>query len=135
MSELRLDVGSNAYELRLDGKLLARLDDGAASLVSGAGARLREADLEAAIERSEEWLMPCSKSFQELELRVRDATGRVRRCLGEQALFTPAQVEQAFNRAFDRVAHARSIDRDCVADLVLLRELAHHGKLSAILLE
>jgi hypothetical protein len=73
MSALWLDVGPNAYELRLDGNLLGRLDGGAAALLAGAGERLREIDLEAAIERSEEWLMPSSRSFQELELRVRDA--------------------------------------------------------------
>lgn len=79
--------------------------------------------------------MASSRSFQGLELRVRDATGRVRSYLGERARFTPDEVEQAFNRAFDAVAHARAIDRDAVAHIVLLRELAHHGSLCGVLLE
>jgi hypothetical protein len=135
MRTLRLDVRPDAYELHLDGEVLARLDGGAAALLSGAGGRLREIDIEAAIERSEEWLMPSSRSFRNLEMHVRDSAGRVRRSLGEQASFTPAQVEQAFDRVHDAVAHGRATDRDGVADVVLLRELAHHGRLSRIVLD
>lgn len=134
MSVLRLHVEPGAYELRLDEEILARLEGGAAALLSGAGGRLRALDIEAAIERAEEWLMPSSKRFQALELLVHDAAGRLRRSLGEQARLTPAELEQAFNRTHDAVAHGRSIDRDGVADVVLLRELAHHGSLSSILL-
>jgi hypothetical protein len=134
VNELQLDVGADAYELRLDGAVLARLDGGAAALLAGAGERLREIDIETAIERAEEWLMPSSRSLEGLELRVRDTTGRVRRSLGGQASCTVDQVEQAFNRAHDAVAHARVTDREDIADVVLLRELAHHGRLSRIVL-
>ena len=78
--------------------------------------------------------MPSSKSFQGLELRVDDATGRVRRSLGDQSICTVDDMEQAFTRAHDAVAHARVTDREAIADAVLLRELAHHGRLSRILL-
>ena len=132
---LHLDVRADAYELRLDGEVLARLEGGAAALLRGAGVRLREVDIEAAIERSEDWLMPSSKRIEGLDLRVRDATGRVRAALGDQASFTTEQVEQAFNRAFDAVAHGRPIDPESVADVVLLRELAHHGRLARVLPE
>jgi len=132
---LHLDVRADAYELRLDGEVLARLEGGAAALVSRAGGRLREIDIETAIERSEDWLMPSSKRFQGLDLRVRDATGRVRGNLGDPSSLTSGQVEQAFDRVFDAVAHGRSIEPENVADVVLLRELAHHGKLARVLLE
>lgn len=135
MSELFLDVRSDAYELSLEGEVIARLEGGASALLSGARDRLREFDIEAAIERSEDWLMPSSKRFQGLELRVVDATGRVRRGLGDHSSLTPEQVEHAFNRAFDAVAHERSIDPESVADVVLLRELVHHGKLVRVLPE
>ena len=135
MSELFLDVRAEAYELRLDDEVIARLEGGASALVPGARDRLREFDVEAAIERSEDWLMPSSRRLQGLDLRVRDATGRVRAALGEQSSFTPEQMEQAFNRAFDAVAHERAIDAASVADVVLLRELVHHGSLSRVLLE
>jgi hypothetical protein len=88
MSVAHLDVRADAYELRLNGKLLARLDGGAAALLAGAGERLRDLDIEAAIERSEDWLMPFSKLMSDLELRVQDGTDRVCRVLGEQTRLT-----------------------------------------------
>lgn len=135
MSELFLDVRADAYELRLDDEVIATLDGGAWALVPRASGRLREFDIEAAIERSEDWLMLSSKRFQGLGLRVRGATGRVRAALGDPSSLTPEQVEQAFNRAFDAVAHGRPIDPASVADVVLLRELVHHGGLSRVLLQ
>ncbi len=134
MNGLQLDITEDAYALRLDGRVLARLEGGAAVLLSGAGERLRELDIEAAIERSEEWLMPFSRLLQGLELRVRDVTGRVRGMLGQQACFTVDKVEQAFADVLDAVAHGRFTRRAGVADVVLLRELAHHGRPSRILL-
>jgi hypothetical protein len=134
MNQLELDIGQDAYTLRFDARVLARLDGGAAALLSGAGERLRELDIEAAIERSEEWLMPSSRLLQGLPLTVHDATGRLRGMLGESASFTLAEVEQAFSRAHDAVAHGRAASRGGVADVVLLRELAHHGRLSRIVL-
>ena len=53
---LHLDVRLDAYELRLNGEVLARLAGGAAALVPDAGA-MRDIDIETAIERSEDWLM------------------------------------------------------------------------------
>jgi hypothetical protein len=134
MKQLQPDIAEDAYVLRLERRVLARLEGGAAALLSGAGERLRELEIEAAIERSEEWLMPLSRSLQGLELEVQDGTGRVRGMLGEQARFTLDEVEQAFTRAHDAVAHGRAVSRAGVADVVLLRELAHHERLSAIVL-
>ncbi|HEX7889281.1 MAG TPA: hypothetical protein VF522_07990 [Ramlibacter sp.] len=134
MSVLHLEIRTDAYELRLDEEVLARLDGGAAALLAGAGERLREIDIEAAIERSEEWLMPSSKRFHALELQVHDATGRLRPLLGEQASFTVAELELEFDRTHDAVVRGRAGDRAAVADVVLLRELAHHGRLSGIAL-
>ena len=132
MSVVHLDVGPDAYELRLDSEVVARLDGGAAALLTGAGERLREIDIEAVIERAEEWLMPFSKRIEGLDLRVHDDTGRVRRCLGDQASFTTNEVEDAFNRVHDAVVRAKAVDRDSVADAVLLRELAHHARLRRV---
>lgn len=134
MHDLELDLADVACTLRLDGRVLARLDGGAAALLAGSGERLRERDIEAAIERAEEWLMPSSRLLHGLELKVHDATGRVRGMLGPSASFTPEDVEQSFNRAHDAVAHGRAVARSGVADVVLLRELAHHGRLSRIVL-
>lgn len=132
--ELLLLVRPAAYELRLGQDLVARLDGGAAALLPDAGTPLRELDLEAAIERAEDWLMPFSKPLEALELQVDDATGRVRRSLGGQARYTVDEVEQAFSRTHDAVVRSRVVDREGTADVVLLRELAHHGRLSRIVL-
>ena len=135
MSALHLDIRADAYELRLDGEVLGRLAGGAATLLSGAGERLRELDIETAIERAEEWLMPSSRRFQALELQVHDATGRLRTVLGNQASFTLAQIEDVFDRTHAAVVRGHVTDRAAVADVVLLRELAHHGRLSRLVLQ
>lgn len=133
MSRLVLLVLPDAYELQLDGQPLARLEGGSRSLLAGAGDRLKEYDIEAAIERAEDWLMPSSKSFQGLELQVRDVSGRVYGGLGERSV-SAAGMEEAFTGVHAAVAHDRSISPEWVADAVLLRELAHHAKISRIVL-
>jgi hypothetical protein len=100
----------------------------------GTGA-LRDIDIESAIERSEDWLMPFSKLLSGMELRVRDETGRVREVMGEQGSFTAEDVERVFTRVFDAVGHGRAIERDAVADVVLVRELVHHGRVSRVWVE
>lgn len=135
MSRLELEIHPNAYQLCLDGQVLARLEGGPAALLAGADERLRDLDIEAAIERSEDWLMPSSKSWQGLVLHVRDIPGRLRDRLGADAILTPEKVERAFSGAVDDVVFGRPIARDLVADMVLLREQVHHGGLSRIELE
>jgi hypothetical protein len=129
-----LDVRADAYEMRLNGEVIARLDGGSAALLPGMGA-LRDIDIENAIERSEDWLMPFSKLLSGLELWVRDETGRVREVMGEQGSFTAEDVEQVFSRVFDAVGRGRAIERHDVADVVLVRELVHHGRVSRVSVE
>jgi hypothetical protein len=129
-----LDVRADAYELRLNGEVIARLDGGSAALMPGTRA-LRDIDIETAIERAEDWLMPFSKLLSGLELRVRDETGRLREVMGEQGSFTADDVEQVFTRVFDAVGRGRAIDRDAVADVVLIRELVHHTRVSRVWVE
>lgn len=135
MNWLDLKVHADAYELAAGGRVLARLEGGPAALLAGAAERLRDLDIESAIERSEDWLMPSSKSWQGFALRVADTQGRLRDRLGAHATFTPEAVERAFSAVVDDVAFGRPIARDVVAHLVLLRELVHHGALSSIVLD
>lgn len=58
-----------------------------------------------------------------------------RKVMGEQDSFTNADVEQVFTSVFDAVGHGRSIDRHGSADVVLVRELVHHGRLSSVWIE
>lgn len=135
MKELRLEIRADAYELWLEDNLLATLPGGAAALLRGSGDPLRASDFEVLIERSEEWIMPASKAFQRLELHVRGATGPLRARLGVQPSLAPSEVEQAFDDGFTQVVRNRTVDRYGIADLVLVRELVHHGSLTTILLE
>ena len=135
MNRLGLEIHADAYALSADGRGLARLESGPAALLAGTGERLRDLDLESAIQRSEDWLMPSSRSWQGFALRVAGADGRLRDRLGVHPSFTPEEVERAFSAVVDDVAFGRPVARDVVAHLVLLRELVHHGALSGIVFE
>lgn len=127
-------IAADAYELRVGGQAVARLAGGCGALLQGAGEHLREVDIEAAIERAEDWLMPASRSFQGLALHVTGDRAGLRERLGQRTNFTPDEVERAFSTAADDVAFRRPVPRELIADLVLLRELVHHGRLSRIVL-
>lgn len=130
-----LELGARSYRLVLPGEGPLVLDGGWAALLAGAGGRLREADVEAAIERAEDWLMPFSRRLTGLSLRVRDGGAGLGARLGEGAHLTPQDVEAAFGAAFDGVALGRSMDAPYLAAVVLLRELVHHGALTGVVLE
>ena len=135
MSQAYLTLKQEAYELWLDEELLTRLNGGAAALLAGAGPQLREIDIETAIEHAEDWLMPFSKQLEGLQLTVRDSTGRLRSRFSEHAPYSVEQVEQAFTNVHYEVVRGQTHDSDGVADIVLLRELAHHGRLSGVVLD
>lgn len=132
---LVFEILADAYRLCDGARELAVLPGGAAALLAGAAGPLREGDIETAIERAEDWLMPSSKSVQGFVLQVRGATDRLRDRLGAQPHWTPGEVERAFSGAVDDVAFGRATDRAAVADLVMVRELVHHGALTGIVLQ
>lgn len=134
MSSLVLTLLDDAYELSLDAQVIARLEGGALALLAEASEHLREVDIERAIERAEDWLMPSSKSFHGLDLHVRDTSGRLRDRIGAPSMLA-SDVEWAFSGMADDVRLHRAVGRDFVADLVLLRELVHHGDLPRVVLE
>lgn len=131
----RLELGARLYRLALPGEGPLVLDGGCAALLAGAGPRLREADVEAAIERAEDWLMPFSRRLIGLALRVRDGGVGLNARLGAGADLAPQAIEAAFSAAFDDVALGRAIDAPTLAAIVLLRELVHHGALTRVVLE
>lgn len=142
----RLRITPDGYALallRADGAAepLARWPGGAAGLLRGS---VGEAAIEAAIERAEDWLMPHARALEGRDLHVDDATGRLRD--GLQAVLqadahawdTPA-LEALFLRlvalATGRIPAPDLEARAAfVADVVLLRELAHHGRLHRLTL-
>lgn len=132
----RLDITGAAYVLaRQEGgawRDLARLDGGASALLPAPGRpAASDADIEAAIERAEEWLMPHARALTGDVLEVRDATGLLARALRRDGVFSLEQLEAEFNRV---VASRSAQDRDpaAVAHLVLVRELSPHGRVAGV---
>lgn len=118
---------------------LARLPGGAATLLQAGPAGVGEAQMEAAIERAEDWLMPHATGLQGDSLEVLDESGRLRAGLragysGSHSEWTVEELEALFLQLVDRTLGARSSGDDpaFIADVVLLRELAHHGRLRKV---
>lgn len=139
----RLVVGADyvlSRQAGADWVEVARLPGGAATLLpSGAG--VGEAQVEAAIERAEDWLMPHAAALQGDSLEVSDHTGRLVRGLrddyaAEAIEWRSEELEDLFLRMVDRTlgrhAAARGGEPAFIADVVLLRELAHHGRLQQV---
>lgn len=119
-----------------------------AVLAGGANALLpldRSVDqrtLEAAIERAEDWLMPHAALISGSHLEVIDATGRLESGLQdvlatESRQWDAGQLESLFLELDFMSARPHLMARfqgreHFVADIVLLRELAHHAKLQGI---
>lgn len=141
----RLLITDSAYVLSQvrDGQWveLSRLPDGARALLPGARA-LDEGQLEAAIQVAEDWLAPHVAGLQGEVLEVSDVTGRLLSGLAAFVASTERSwrieaIERAFLQVVDlatgRVAPPRlQTYRSFVADLLLLRELAHHGRVSSV---
>jgi hypothetical protein len=141
----RLLITEDSYSLLQEDegtwRQLAVLAGGARTLMPG---RVDEASLEAAIQAAEDWLMPHAARLRGQDLEVIDSTGRLNDGLRELLSTSPGtwrveDVEAWFLRLVDlttgRWPSAAAVDRAAfVADVLLLRELAHHGRLGGIVL-
>jgi hypothetical protein len=140
----RLVLAATEYELsfeRQDGAVQTELLRGGAQSLVDHARPVGEAVLEAAIERAEDWLMPFATELRDKTLDIDDPAGRFR--FGLQAVLsvtseewnTP-EVESMFLRVVDiatgRNPSALDGRQAFVADLLLLRELAHHGGLNLL---
>ncbi len=122
---------------------LSRLYGGAQRLLPGINTPA-EAELEAAIETAENWLMPHVSGLQGQMLDVADPTGRLTSGLlvvlgTSDRCWSIAAIEQAFVKVVDLATgrHAPAAlnkHRLFVADLLLVRELAHHGQVGGVCL-
>lgn len=139
----RLVITERAYLLQhaRDGGWadIATLERGGAALLAGTHP-VDEVALERAIEVAEDWLMPHAARLAGQDLQVDDATGRLR--AGLQAVLSEAR--DAWSVAAFEALFLRLVDlatgrqpppalqgrASFVADVLLLRELAHHGKLA-----
>ena len=139
----RLTVSNDAYTLSLapEGGALAertRLPAGSEALIPARRFPhgVTEAAFELAIEHAENWLMPHARSLNDADLEVRDETGRISTGLAALQLqssggWTLEAFEQLFLDLVDRTKRA-SADVAFVADIVLIRELAHHGRVRSV---
>lgn len=120
---------------------LARLQHGAQALLPP-HQPVSERQLEAAIEIAEDWLMPHAKRLQGKVLEVTDTSGMLHAGL-ESVLssharqWTLAEIEQTFLRLVDMATGAAvpaslQAHRSFLAHVLLLRELAHHGRVSGV---
>ncbi|MDB5861157.1 MAG: hypothetical protein JWQ76_4846 [Ramlibacter sp.] len=140
----RLVIGASSYGLaQARGGAwveLAVLPGGAEALLP-APRRANEAGLEAAIELAEDWLMPHARAIQGEELELVDDTGRL--VSGLVAVLSVGQrewstegIETMFLRLVDMATgRGPAIPADqtsFVVDLLLVRELAHHGRLRRV---
>lgn len=138
----RLVILENAYAL-MQGQQgqwaeLAVLTGGAGALLAP-GRGVDERGLERAIETAEDWLMPHAARLRGEVLEVDDATGRLRSGLAEvlSASGTEWSVgdwEELFLQLVDlatgrRPLPALQVRQSFIADVLVLRELAHHGQL------
>lgn len=141
----RLLIADSAYvlsQLRVGQWVeLSRLPGGAQALLQGVRA-LDEGQLEAAIQIAEDWLTPHAAGLQDEELEVSDVTGRLRSGLAALVASTERTWSiEALERAFLQVVDMATghvapphlqHHRLFVADLLLLRELAHHGRVNSV---
>jgi hypothetical protein len=137
----RLVISAEAYSLLVvqggGWTEVAALPGGAAALIPSTRA-VGEAGLEHAIEVAEDWLMPHAARLRGDSLEVSDSTGRLKAGLHDvlsvgAATWSIEDVEAIFLRLV-HLATGRSpspgvLDRPFfLADVLLLRELAHHGR-------
>jgi hypothetical protein len=120
---------------------LAVLAGGAESILPS-NRPVDETRLEAAIEAAENWLMPYAAGLRGEALAVQDEVGRVKAGMENVLSVTTDQWSVADVEGFFlRLVRTATGRHPCpllagrhpfVADLVLLRELAHHGRLAQI---
>jgi hypothetical protein len=120
---------------------LARLSGGGLSLLAGTGVPT-ELQFETAIQIAEDWLMPHVSGLQGQVLEIADPTGRMSSgLLAVLDIHATSWPLQDFERLFQNVidlATGRTppttlqTHRLFVADLLLVRELAHHGQVSLV---
>jgi len=120
---------------------IAALPSGARALLPGLR-RVDEGALERAIEVAEDWLMPHAARLRGETLEVSDPTGRLRAALKARQSIVPdawstLEIEALFLRLVD-LATGRFPPQDALewplfmADVLMLRELAHHGQVKGL---
>lgn len=141
----RLVIADSSYIL-LDAqegrwREVATLPTGSKALLPSSGP-LDERALEEGIEAAEDWLMPHAPRLQGRKLEVVDETGRLGSGLRDILSvstrdWSVQQVETFFLRVVDMTTGSRPSlalqrRRAFAADILLLRELAHHGQVLRI---
>ena len=141
----RLAIQESAYVLSVeqDGirQELAFPEGGASSLLAPRRS-VDEGGLERAIEIAEDWLMPHAFSLRGAVLQVHDTTGRLTSGL-EHVLSESARTWRLdeFERLFLRLVDlalgrhppvALQSQQAFTADILLIRELSHHGQVQEI---
>lgn len=141
--ELRIEEQTYVLSTVQDGRSteLSRLAGGAQRLLPGINAPV-EAQLEGAIETAENWLMPHVSELHGQILDVADPTNRLTSGLlavlgTSERSWSITAIERAFVKVVD-LATGRHVPatlnqhRLFMADLLLVRELTHHGQVAGV---
>lgn len=136
----RLVIADSAYTLLEGGedqwREIATLRTGWTVLLPSSRP-IDERALEAGIEAAEDWLMPHAPRLRARDLEVVDATGRLEAGLHDILSVSTREwsvkdVEDFFSRIVDMATGSRPSSvqelHAFAADILLLRELAHHGQ-------
>lgn len=141
---MQLVIDEGAYRLQPGGETPGPeiVLEGGASALLPPGRSVDALALEHGIEIAENWLMPHVAPLRGEMLDVADTTGRL--CSGMAAVLSvsaaawdTATLEQHFISLVGLLTgRVQPASLDCrtafVADLLLLRELAHHGRLAGV---
>jgi hypothetical protein len=142
---VRFVIAENGYALlmQLDGPWteIAALPGGARALLP-APCSVDEGALERAIEVAEDWLIPHAARLRGETLEVSDPTGRLKAALKARLSIIPdtwsiSEIEALFLRLVN-LATGRTPPQDALewplfmADVTMLRELAHHGQVRGL---
>lgn len=141
--ELRIEEQVYVLSILQGGRFieLSRLAGGAQRLLLGLNTP-PQAQLEAAIDTAENWLMPHVSGLRGQMLDVADPAGRLTSGLlavlgTSERSWSLTAIERAFVKVVDLATgrHAPAAlnqHRLFVADLLLVRELAHHGQVTGV---
>lgn len=142
---VRFVIAEDGYALltEVDGHWtgIAELPGGAIALLPAARS-VDEGALERAIEVAEDWLMPYAARLRGETLEVSDPMGRLKAALKSRLSIVPeawsiTEIEALFLRLVDEATGRFSPQGALewpvfLADVLMLRELAHHGQVKGL---
>lgn len=134
MIEVLLEIAPDRLLLQRAGQPVASLLGGIRALLRPGVSWPRPLDIEEAIERAEDWLMPIATDLQGSGMVIKDPSWLLASQLGHGHSYSLEDIERLFNRLVSEVEAGVRHEAQGVAGMVLLRELFHHGRLVSVVI-